>query len=132
MKCLNEYTVLVVDDDEILRSVIAFNLKKEGFNVYLAEGGMQAFELIKAHKIDIVISDVRMSKGDGISLLNNAQAYNPITPSFIIMTGYSEVNAAEFLTKGAKKVLIKPFKRKDLMSAVFEILEIPSGATKNL
>ena len=127
MEDLRKYTLLVVDDEEILRNLIVFDFERKGFNVLSAENGIQAFELVKANKIDLVISDLRMPEGDGMRLLDNIQESGRAIPSVIFITGFADVTEAECLAKGAKKVFSKPFDRKVLMSSVLEVLGLSSS-----
>ncbi|MEW6055487.1 MAG: response regulator [Bdellovibrionota bacterium] len=124
MQSLKKYTILVVDDDETLRNAIAFDFKRKGFTVLVSESGAKAFELVKANKIDLVISDIRMPGGDGLSLLEQIRAYNPGIPAVIFVTGFADTTEESCLAKGAKKVIAKPFDRKHLMTTVLEVLNI--------
>ncbi len=126
MSDFKQYSILIVDDDETLRNALVFEFKRKGFTVLSAENGVQAFELLKANKINLVISDMRMPGGDGMSLLENIRASNPNIPNVIFITGFTDVTEAECLAKGAKKVFSKPFDRKIIMNAVFGILGITS------
>ncbi|MGZ3711054.1 MAG: response regulator [Bdellovibrionota bacterium] len=124
MKTPKDFTLLVVDDEETLRDSISFDFKRKGFTVLSAENGAIGFELVKNNNIDIVISDMRMPGGDGMSLLQKIRAHNPDIPNLIFVSGFSDFSEAECLAKGARKVFSKPFDRKALMNSVLEILEI--------
>jgi CheY-like chemotaxis protein len=119
-----KYTLLVVDDDETLRNAMGFDFKRKGFNVLLTENGSKAFDVIKTTKIDLVISDIRMPGGDGISLLEKIRAFDPSIPQLIFVTGFADVTEAQCLAKGAKKVITKPFDRKELMATVLAALDV--------
>lgn len=119
-----KYTLLIADDEDALRNSMVFDFKRKGFNVLSAANGEQAFDIVKANNVDLVISDMRMPGGDGISLLEKIRAFNPTIPSVIFITGFADISEAECLAKGAKKVLSKPFDRKVLMSSVLETLGV--------
>lgn len=122
MEDLKKYTVLVVDDDETLRDTMVFDFKRKGFTVLAAENGEAAFTLVQENKIHIVVSDMRMPGGDGMSLLEKIRAYNPEIPTVIFVTGFADLTEEEAIAKGAKKVLSKPFDRKVLMNSVLDAL----------
>ena len=124
---LKKFTVLVVDDDLDLRELMASIFEDQGFTVLSADSGVSAFELVKVNKIDIVISDMRMPGGDGLSLLEKIRAYDPEIPVVIFVTGYSDVSVTDCITKGAKTVFQKPFNQKDLINSVMSTLGISTG-----
>ena len=129
MEDLKKYTLLIVDDEEMLRETIVFDFKRKGFNVLEAASGAQAFEIVKKNKIHLVVSDMRMPGGDGMSLLESIRAYDPALPTVIFVTGFADVTEDQAIAKGARKVLSKPFDRKILMNSVLEALGI-SAATQ--
>jgi CheY-like chemotaxis protein len=117
-----QYTVLVVDDEELLRNALVFDFKRKGFTVLAAENGVKAFELVRTHKVDLVISDMKMPGGDGLTLLENIRVYDPKIPVLIFITGYADLPAEEAIAKGAYGMLSKPFERQALFLAVMNAL----------
>lgn len=115
------FTLLVVDDEADLREAIVFDFKRKGFTVLSAKSGMDALELLKANRVDLIISDVRMPEGDGIFLLEKIQSLETKIP-LIFVTGFTDYTEAECVKRGALKVIAKPFDRKALMSSVIEAL----------
>lgn len=101
-------TILIVDDEEDLLEMLKFEFEFQGFNVNLATGGDQAFLHFKENDIDVVLSDIRMPSGDGISLLKHILEVSPKTP-FFFMSGYSEISEEDALKKGAAAYFVKPF-----------------------
>lgn len=128
MKSFKDYTILVADDEEMLRKVIAFDFTRKGFNVLLAESGVEALGLVQANKIDLIISDIRMPGGDGVTLLEKIRITHPHVPALIFVTGFSDITEAECIAKGALQVIAKPFDRKALMNAVFGALGLSEKA----
>ena len=124
MEDLKKFTVLIVDDVEVVRFATNLDFKKRGFTVLTAENGTEALKLVKNNKFDLVLSDIQMPNGDGISLLKAIQEYNATVPSVILMTGFSNISESECCSKGAKGVFVKPFDRKQLMDSVFDLLGI--------
>lgn len=119
-----KYTLLIVDDEDTLRKTIVFDFKRKGFTVLDADNGVKAFELVKQNKVHLVVSDMRMPGGDGMTLLENIRAYDPAIPTVIFVTGFADVTEEQAIAKGARKVLSKPFDRKVLMNSVMESLGI--------
>ena len=90
-------SLLIADDEALIRQgIIArleyLNLKPN--KVYEAENGRQALEIMKKHKVDIVITDIRMADMDGITFIKEARPNFPKV-QFIILSGYAEFSYAE-------------------------------------
>lgn len=110
--------ILVVDDDLGLRGAIAFDLQRKGYHVFQAANGREAFEIVKANQVDIVLSDVRMPGGDGVELLDKIKAHNPDIPVVMFITGFADIGLDTAYDKGADAVFSKPFDRKALFAAI--------------
>lgn len=117
------YILLVADDEPILRNIIGSELAKKGFQVVPVENGTEALDLVKQHKIDLVISDIRMPHGDGITLLDNIQKLSSNKPAVILMTGFADITEQECLKKGAFAVIQKPFQKSQLLDLIQKVLE---------
>ncbi|MBX2986437.1 MAG: response regulator [Bdellovibrionaceae bacterium] len=113
-----DYTLLVVEDDWMLRNLMAMDLRHQGYKVHTAECGNQALEVLNKNKIDLIVSDVRMPNGDGLSLLDQIRAKDPQHPGLLFVTGHSEVSDRECCARGALQVLAKPFERQALRDTV--------------
>lgn len=101
--------ILAVEDDPVSLQAISAILKKYGFEVSCASGGMQALELISQRDFDLVITDLRMPKMDGISLLEETRRRG-ITVPFIVVTADGSVESAvAAMRKGAYDYLEKPY-----------------------
>jgi len=124
MDDLKKYTILVVDDEEVFRNTMIFDFKRKGFTVLSAENGNEAIKLVKSNKVDLVLSDIRMPCGDGLTLLKDIRVYDPTIPVVILVTGFADVSEEEVLAKGARNVIPKPFNRKVMMNLVFDALGI--------
>ena len=110
-------TVLLVDDEHDLREVAEDILRDEGFEVFSASTGDAGFEVYKAEDPDLVISDVRMPGGDGISLLARIREHDP-NASVVMMTGYTDVSEQTIMDLGATAILRKPIGLDHLVEAV--------------
>jgi EAL domain-containing protein (putative c-di-GMP-specific phosphodiesterase class I)/ActR/RegA family two-component response regulator len=100
--------VLVVDDEEALRNVIARWLTRSGYEVVVAADGTEAAAVIESGGYDVIISDVAMPGLDGVSLLRLARARDPDVP-VILVTGSPHLSGAiEAMRSGAFDYLVKP------------------------
>lgn len=124
MKSSSDFTVLVVDDEEILKDTIAFEIRRKKFNVVTADDGAQALQILKSQHIDFVLTDIRMPGVDGIQLLDEIHKMTSHKPFVYVMTGYSEYTEAEYYKRGAMGVLHKPFDRAVLIQALSQALNV--------
>lgn len=112
--------ILVVEDEEIVRSNIAEILKAEGFEIAEAENGVQAIKELSRFYPDLIISDIMMPGMDGFELVNYIQN-NPLTSSIpiILLTARAEsTDIRRGMQFGADDYITKPFKANDLVGAV--------------
>jgi CheY-like chemotaxis protein len=125
MKEIGEITVLVVEDESLLRESIVFGLKRRGFHVLQATGGRAAYDLLEGHAVDVILSDIMMPDGDGIELMTKALAREE-PPQVILMTGYSPVSSEQCEEMGAAAVVQKPFNSQRLFDQILECLGVQS------
>lgn len=111
-------TVLVVDDEAILRNAIVFDLKRQGYAVLDAGNGREAMKLVVEYPIDVVLTDVKMPILDGIQLLDQIKARNPSIPVVMLITGFADISLEEAYARGAAAVFAKPFDRKRLFETI--------------
>ncbi|MFZ5450963.1 MAG: endopeptidase La [Thermodesulfobacteriota bacterium] len=120
---LQSARVLVVDDEEIARTNLEYILRKEGHQVNGAANGAAALEMIKAQEYDLILTDLKMEKMDGLQLLESAKQLAPHS-EIIMVTGYATVSTAvDALKKGAAHYLSKPIKIDELRQTVREIID---------
>ncbi|MCX5890237.1 MAG: endopeptidase La, partial [Deltaproteobacteria bacterium] len=112
-----------VDDEEIARTNLEYILRKEGHQVATAANGLEALEKVKAQEFDVILTDLKMEKMDGLQLLESVKQIAPHT-EIIMVTGYATVSTAvDALKKGAAHYLSKPIKLDELRDTVREIVE---------
>src|SRR5215207_10568068 len=100
--------LLVVDDEESLRITTAAILEKEGYVVDTASSGDEAIDLLSKEDYDLVLTDLHMEGGDGLSVLNRIRRHAPLTIS-VVLTGFASVESAiAALQEGAYDYLVKP------------------------
>jgi CheY-like chemotaxis protein len=109
-------TVMIVDDEEDLRDVIAFDIEDAGFKILTASSGNKAIELLAKHKVDIIVSDIRMPDGDGVSLLNSIRKTEPNLPVVFFVSAFADISESSAKNLGAKALLKKPINPDELIS----------------
>ena len=114
--------ILVVDDDQGMREFLEIMLTREGYKVKAASGGKEALSFCRKKKFDLVITDLKMPKIDGIDLLKSIKEISPET-MVILITGYaSGETAVAAMKEGAFDYLEKNFDVEDLKSTVKDAL----------
>ncbi|KYG60329.1 sigma-54 dependent transcriptional regulator [Bdellovibrio bacteriovorus] len=102
--------ILVVDDEESIREFLEIMLKKEGYEVTLAEDGQKAKDLLTKKTFDMIISDLQMPHVTGIELLKHVKESYPDTVFMLITAFGTTETAVEAMKMGAYDYLTKPFK----------------------
>lgn len=125
---MSQKTVLIVDDEDALRSGLVKAFKLKGFNVLDASNAADAYKIVTTTHVDMVISDICMPEEDGVSLLEKIRVDYPEIPVVIFITGFSDYTHDECVSKGAKTVFTKPFKIKELVQSVVESVGAPISA----
>ena len=101
--------ILVIDDEPSMRELLAIMLRKEGFEVLLADSRASAATVLAQGPVPMVITDVKLPDGDGIEILRHVKAAFPET-IVIVMTAFGSTQTAVAALKlGAHDYLIKPF-----------------------
>src|SRR5437660_2880646 len=130
--------VLIVDDEPNLRKILSAQLSRDGYDVMTAEDGEQGLEALREHHIDLVITDLKMPKVDGMTLLREALREEPELPVVMITAHGTVDTAVEALKLGAFDYLTKPFDKDEVRQIVAKALKTkelsgaeasPSGAT---
>jgi two-component system, NtrC family, response regulator AtoC len=114
--------ILVVDDEPNLRRVLGAQLMRDGYDVHTAEDGEQALQTLQEHHIDLVITDLRMPKVDGMQLLRRAVALDAELPVIMITAHATVDNAVEALKTGAFDYITKPFDQAEVRVVVGKAL----------
>jgi DNA-binding NtrC family response regulator len=121
--------ILLIEDDENVRTVLFLTLAHHGHTVIEARNGREGLELFRSASIDLVITDIVMPEKEGFEVLMKIRRKNPAL-KIIAISGGGLHNAAHYLHTakllGAAKVLAKPFSNETLMAAVNELLELPT------
>jgi DNA-binding NtrC family response regulator len=120
----NETKILIVDDDDTIRSTMKAILEDEGYKVDLAASGKEGIQKAKETSYNIALLDIRLPDMEGVELLKLMKPAEPRTRK-IMVTGYpSTQNAIEALNKNADAYLIKPVDIEKLLSTIKEQLKL--------
>jgi two-component system, NtrC family, response regulator AtoC len=111
-------TVLIADDESNLRKVLCALLARDGHETVAVPSGDQALDMVKAGGIDIVITDLRMPRMDGLELLRAVKPLDPGLPVIVITAHGSVDTAVSAMKEGAFDYITKPFDRDELKLAV--------------
>ena len=110
--------ILVVDDEKVIREILAEFLTLEGYVVRSVEDGEKALAELRTRPYDLVISDLKMPRVSGLQLLEKITEEN-INVLTVIMTGFGTVETAiEAMKKGAYDYILKPFKVEEVIHVV--------------
>ena len=112
-----EYRILVVDDEEPIAKILDFNLRKEGYDVIVANDGEKAVELAFSEDPDLILLDLMLPKKDGMEVCREVRAQKNI-PIIMLTVKNSEIDKVLGLEFGADDYVTKPFSTRELMARV--------------
>ncbi|KPK45572.1 MAG: Fis family transcriptional regulator [Nitrospira bacterium SM23_35] len=114
--------ILVVDDERVAVKNLVHILKKEGYEVVGTESGMNALRFLEEQQFDVVLTDLKMEKVDGLQILKKCRELHPDT-EVILITGYATLESAvQAMKKGAFHYIAKPFKLDIVRNVIKEAL----------
>ena len=117
-------TVLVVDDEELIRWSLTEHLKSEGYEVLEGENGQQAVDLVRERSPDLVLMDLRMPVLDGLGALRRIREEGHETP-VVVLTAHGGVDSAVEATRlGASDYLSKPFDLREISLVVRKAIDV--------
>jgi len=110
--------ILIVDDEMIIRSFLTETLKRRNYEIKAAENGKKAIEILEKENFDLVITDMKMPKKNGLEVLRFVKENQP-QALVIIMTAYGSIeNAVDAMKRGAFHYLIKPFSPENIETVI--------------
>jgi DNA-binding NtrC family response regulator len=115
--------ILVIDDEEVIRSLIVEILETAGHDATGAESAERALELLETADFDLVVSDVIMPGLSGLELLEAVQSRRASLPVVLVTGAGTYETLSQALTRGAAGLVTKPFAHADLQTAVADALE---------
>jgi len=118
----NQHSILVVDDEEALRTVLSSELVSEGYQVESASDGDEAISIVQSKQFDLVLLDIKMPKVDGFEVLKFIKKSYPQL-KVIMLTAFADLkNAIESKKLGAEDFISKPYDLVDLLTTIERVL----------
>ena len=118
-------TVLVADDEKLLRELLEFRLTQRNFDAVLASDGREALERLEDSEPDAVVLDMMMPVHDGLDVLRRMRASerHADTPVIILTARRGEKDIVGALELGANDYLVKPFMPEELLARLTRLLK---------
>jgi two-component system response regulator HydG len=117
---MDQDTILIVDDDEMILESLVSILENEGYITYTAKTGQEALDQINSSYFNVLLIDIKLPDMTGIDLLSKIKDATPRMKK-LILTGYPDTpSAIEAVNKKANAYLIKPFDPEDLLDLIAE------------
>ncbi|MDQ3255342.1 MAG: response regulator [Acidobacteriota bacterium] len=119
----SEKNILVVEDDDVARELLAMTLKRRGYIVKSAEDGVEGYDLAVSLRPDLIITDISMPFADGVQLLRRVRDTPEIAATpILVTTGFGSGNATYTLGHGADAYKPKPIDPASLLETVRRLL----------
>jgi two-component system, OmpR family, response regulator RpaB len=122
-------TVLVVEDEDVIRDAVVMMLSRAGFETAEASDGVSALAVAHRPEIDLVLLDLILPKLDGFEVLKKLRAQHPSLPVIIVSARASEDDRVYGLELGADDYIVKPFSRRELLARVEAVLRRSTPST---
>ncbi|MFN3245098.1 MAG: response regulator [Leptonema sp. (in: bacteria)] len=115
--------ILAVDDSQTMRDVVKETLESAGYQVTVAENGLDGLEKFKQGKFDLIIADINMPVMDGITMIKEIRKINTEVPIITLTTESEESKKQEGRNAGADGWIVKPFRPAQFLDIIKQILE---------
>lgn len=120
---MEQHSILVVDDELLIRDLLYDFFQQQGWKISVAENGEKALEILRSRKIDLLLTDIKMPQMDGLSLTSQVRELYPEIP-VVLMTGYPSVETAvEGIRAKVEDYIIKPFNINKLFKSLKSQIE---------
>lgn len=116
-------TILIIDDDDMLRKTLAHGLKNEGFEVLSANSAEAGFEILSKISVDAIVLDRMMTGMDGLTFLKELRKSGNQTPTIMLTAMTGPENTIDGLSNGADDYLSKPFQLQELVLRLKNIIK---------
>jgi DNA-binding response OmpR family regulator len=114
-------TILIVEDEEPLRDLLAQSLRRQGYTVLVAAQGAQALHLLALHAVDLILLDIRLPQMDGLAVCQAVRQRSGIP--IVILSGLSRPrDVVHGLALGADEYITKPFRFHELIARIHAVL----------
>ena len=125
-------TILIVEDKESMAEMLRETLESEGYRVISATDGAEGIRLLKEDRVDLVLTDLKLPKKDGMGVLNASKEENQLIP-VIVMTAFGSIEiAVDAMKGGAFDFITKPFDTDHLLVLIKRALENQRLHTENI
>lgn len=126
---MSEVRTLIVDDSSVMRKIVERALRQAGLNtmvVFEAGNGIDGLEMLKAERVDLILSDINMPSMDGLEFLRQIRAQNlaPGIPVVMITTESSEEHVKQAILAGAQGYIRKPFTPEQVKERVLPLMRV--------
>ena len=120
----HKHTILVVEDEEDIRTLIVYNLEREGFSVVDLASGEEALAYLGKHSVDLVVLDIMLPEMDGLAVCRHIRSDTKLQslPVIMVTAKAEEAEVVVGLELGADDYLCKPFKTRELVARVRALL----------
>ncbi|MGM7684146.1 response regulator transcription factor [Cytobacillus sp. Hm23] len=127
------YTILVIEDEESIRSFITINLKREGYHVLEADNGEEGLSIAREHpEISIILLDIMLPGMDGFEVCKHIRAQNESVGIIMLTAKVQEVDRVQGLITGADDYVNKPFSPKELLARIKSLIRRVNMLTKKI
>ena len=123
-------SILVIDDEEIMREILETLLVREGYTVRLASDGAEGLDLARSLPFDAVIVDMMMPGMDGLQVLDELRKHDEELPVIMITAFASMENAIAAMKKGAFDYITKPFKNDEVLVVLAQRRRAPAAGRR--
>ncbi|HXX54379.1 MAG TPA: sigma-54 dependent transcriptional regulator [Thermodesulfovibrionales bacterium] len=125
-------TILIVEDKDSMAKMLQETMEAVGYNPLIAKDGTEGIRKIRENKIDLVVTDLRLPKKDGMEVLRAAKEENPMLP-VIVMTAFGTVDVAvRAIKEGAFDFITKPFDTDHLLHLIRKAMDTQRLVTENI
>ncbi len=120
---MNQARILIIDDEKVALKNLEYVLKKEGYDVTATMSGVNALKILQKNEFDVVLTDLKMERVDGMEILETSKRLYPDT-EIIMITAYATITSAvETMKKSAFDYIAKPFRLDEVKRVVREAVE---------
>lgn len=121
-------TILVIEDDEVARTLMRMALERRGYRVLVAEDGLAGYEIAATEQPDLIVTDIKMPVADGVHLVRRVRDTMELAATpILVTTGFGSGNATFALGQGATAYEPKPINPENFLATVKRLLEQGEG-----